>query len=333
MGVKLSKPMEDMVRGAEIHGVRVNGEVVRRGYIVAGRGNTVVALMARDICTAATAEHYGLHWLTDDGLEMRAELVYGNMSDADRATEDARINAREAAIEADNARLAEDHPMMSDMITVASATTLDIIDGSEAAEARMSARLADVLAAHPFPVAGDSELTHSTDDMPLDLEAQWRAGILADLETEDAREIAAEREEALAEVDFYPSPMEARDFDMMNADMERRDLVSELDRDPMIIHRTLTDDDIMIMTRKGILVSQAFMNMAYRIRAYNAQHRAAWKQMQEVMASMPTDPFAHADAMVVRGEMTFRQADKSKRILGQIIRPTVGPKRKPSKHR
>src|SRR5688572_29398929 len=42
MGKKLSKPMEDMVKGAEVHDVSVNGEIVRRGYIVAGRLNTIV---------------------------------------------------------------------------------------------------------------------------------------------------------------------------------------------------------------------------------------------------------------------------------------------------
>lgn len=131
---RLSKPMETMIKGATEHHVRVDGEIVRSGYIIFGSTNTIVALIDRGVCTPAMSAmegNYGFHWLTDDGLSIRASLVYDDMSDADRIAEDARISAREAAIVADSVAMSEDHPAVSDTITdvpsIAELTTRDLI--------------------------------------------------------------------------------------------------------------------------------------------------------------------------------------------------------------
>ncbi len=84
---KLSEAMENVVRDAVRRDVRVDEEDGRRGWVVSGRANTVVALITRGL---VTVREHGQYWLTDAGREVRVDLL---------------INAREAAIEADNARM------------------------------------------------------------------------------------------------------------------------------------------------------------------------------------------------------------------------------------
>ncbi len=68
--MKLSIPMETMIKEAAFHEVRQNGIVVRSGYVIAGKSNTVVALISRKLATTSDAENFGLNWLTEDGEDV-----------------------------------------------------------------------------------------------------------------------------------------------------------------------------------------------------------------------------------------------------------------------
>lgn len=355
---RLSKPMETMIKGATEHHVRVDGEIVRSGYIVFGSTNTIVALMERGVCTPAMSAmegNYGFHWLTDDGLSIRASLVYDDMSDADRIAEDARISAREAAIVADNVAMSEDHPAVSDTITdvpsIAELTTRDLLDGSEAAEARISARLADVMALYPFPMeAADF------DRMNADLEG-------ADIEGENAREIAAEREEAMEQMRADASDCDdckgdhdtivtCRIHRNVHAYSEHIDslMLSELEASKLdpdatievgqhrldaekIIERVITADDVMVRLPRGNLVSMAYLNTMRRIHADSLVRYDAWKTKQYAVIADTPNLFALIDGVLEAGKISFGYADREKRRIRNITRPKLGSKRKPSKNR
>jgi hypothetical protein len=396
---KLSKPMEDMVKGAEIHEVRVNGEVVRRGYIVAGKTNTIIALLDRGICTPAMSAmegNYSFHWLTRDGMEVWSELTgksaslaivecaaarhYANATSDDAeisfyqgtaymSSKQALMDAAEMAfpdITVDEFyalfcesyspgdladivdifranRATEDHSMPSDMITAA-----DIIDGSEAAEARMSARLADVLAANPYPaqvtvkpwlvLATDNE-DYDTHELPGDAERIWDAenaalegdSITAELEAE---RLAQETEDRAAfDAETAAQDELIRQGAEMDRRAERRDPLSEPDHDPMmLLPRVITDNDAMIWTGRTY-VSKAYLNTMRRIGGESRDSIMAWRSRQYDSRLTMVDDFHVLDMMVDEGTMPFGKADRRKRIIRNMCRPHIGAKRKPSKNR
>jgi hypothetical protein len=161
----------------------------------------------------------------------------------------------------------------------------------------MSARLADVLAANPYP----ADRPHLVNDY------------------------------ISAELDFVDA---LRTFDVENAAAERRDLESELDRDDApIIDRVITDDDLMILTWKNVFISQAYLNTMRRVAEISRDKATLWQDMRREMIRQEVDLFAGMDRSVESGLMTYGQADAWKRKIRTVCRPHIGPKRKPSKNR
>lgn len=104
--LKLSKTMEDMIKAATLHEVRgedatISGEITYHGMRVVGRSNTIVALLDRGLVTFELA---GCHWLTEDGLAVRAELTGESLEAPSFPSLGEDVTP-------------EDHPTESDMIT------------------------------------------------------------------------------------------------------------------------------------------------------------------------------------------------------------------------
>lgn len=271
---KLSKPMEDMIKGAARHDVRVNGKIVKRGFIVAGRSGTIVALMDRELVTGSDTGNYGANWLTADGIKVWEEL-----------TGKSALNTMILGPDVTSVIESEDHPTESDMIT--------------------------------DDMRGEAEKTFDVENA---------AAERADIEAEHMREIMAEREEAMDnwhDDNAVAQPRTVNDF-----------ISSELDIVDLLVS-AMTGDRLVIPTSgpHATFVTLDYLNTMSRIRADRsarlAQSAEAFQIIRDVMVNQ--DMFAYVDARMAEG-MSFRQADRSKRILRQIIRPTVFG-RKPGQRR
>lgn len=317
--LKLSKTMEDMIKAATLHQERVtddiiSGDVVIHGMRVMGRTNTIVALLDRGL---VTAEKAGCNWLTEDGLAVRAALT-GESLDAppfhelgddvtpeDHPTEsdmitgarDAWINAREAAIEADNARLAaglDDESVEPEVMEQMRADATDCDDCKGDHDAHVPCRI------HRDPIAYSKHVDALmsdvlTNELPGDAERAW---------------------------------------DAENAAMEAASVRDEYEGESVaeIINRVITADDIMIKTDRTF-VSMNYLNTMRRIHADRADRRNRWKTLQAtVIADMP-NLFELIDAVYAEGKITFKQVDRERRRIRIITRPTLGSKHKPSKSR
>jgi hypothetical protein len=346
---KLSKPMEDVVKGATVHHVQVGGEVVRCGYIVAGNVNTIVALMDRGVCTASDAANHGLNWITDDGMKVwesltgKSALLAIVECAAVRHYANATSDDAEIAYYLSPAYVASKRALLD-------AAVLAFPDLSERefndlfGESYSPGDLADIV--DNFRADRDAMLSedHPTEsdmitDVPntvvdyinTELDA---AMIVADIMAVDEQiRQGAELDERLTSDDRGRFEiMEAADFDRMNADLERADIESEYMSE--IIEEAYREGALMIMTRKNVIVSQSYMNTMRRIADVKRADHAKWAFMRDMVANaVDKDLFAELDADVAAGKMTFRNADQGKRIARKIIRPTLGSKHKPSKNR
>lgn len=289
--LKLSEPMIKMISGAEIHEVWVNGEIVRRGYMIAGRSGTIVALMDRGICTASSAEFHGMNWLTELGLVALTSLtgtevpsmddmpVYLNTTSEDHPTQsdmitdtrDAWINRREAAIEADNARMGAEWD--------------DVAAGEEHYES----------------------LNPETNELPYDAER------IFDMENAalEGADIRAEYEAEVAE--------ESRNavVDYMNAELDVAMLIAEI----------MADDRLMYYTPKGVFVSGNYVETMRRISGERAAKMLEWQATRDEIVA---GGFGHIDRLLDSGTITYGHADRMKRKIRVMARPHIGAKRKPS---
>jgi hypothetical protein len=317
---KLSGPMEDMIKGAEVHETRINGKIVRRGYMVAGRSNTIVALIDRGLITTSDAGNHGINWLTESGLVVLHDLTGVEVPGMDDMPVFLPNGFRDVPMSEDHPAdscndcesgqtcpehcthrggtnstpcprhdvASEDHPADSGMITDAPVEVRDWVH-----------------VAHSVPMeAGDF------DRMNADAER-------ADLDSENVREFAAEREEAMDDWHERNSVV-----DYINTELDAA----------MIFVEAMSDDRLMTLTSKGVFVSRAYINVMSRIAAMSADRMQLWRAHQADVIRETPNLFALLDAMHREGTITFGKADKEKRKIRNTCRPCLGVKRKPSKH-
>jgi hypothetical protein len=270
--VKLSEPMKTMIRDAARHTVRMNGKIVRRGWIIAGRVGTVVAIMDRGLATAQTAETYGQHWLTEAG-EAERNMILGSLVNPDAAADAARRDALAAEMARD---------MGSDTVA-------------------------------------DADIPEATPEQAQAALAEFRA-------RRDAERVAFDADTAAVD-----------ELIAQGADIDRR---AESGSDVTVAEASwhapmhIPADDVMIKVGRTF-VSQAYLNTMRRVRADRASLAWKWADMRQAMTYVVEnkDWYAELESMVALGAISFRGADKSRRIIRNIVRPTMGPKRKPSKRR
>ncbi len=378
---KLSVAMEDMIKGAEIHEVRVNGEIVRHGYMVAGRTNTIVALIDRGLITTSDAGNYGINWLTPAGMQVWSELTGNDLP---------VIRPGFRAIDPASGRFrGSEGPSISDSDAAAMWADRGISPRSLALAIEGGAVLipddvfaSEVIASVPVGVSlaasilhGDVSVVSSADMWILDETADTvnivAAGMAAGqmirawdaahaVNASEDHPVSGMITDARIKVrDWmymaHSVPMEAADFDRMNADAERADLEAENareiagereeamedwhDRNSVadrfdVIEEAFHTERLMIVSDKGVIVSRAYVNTMSRIAAMNRAARAQWAMMRDIVTrTTDADFWADIDAAVAAGKVSFRNADKGKRITRQIIRPTLGARIKPSKRR
>lgn len=93
-------------------------------------------------------------------------------------------------------------------------------------------------------------------------------------------------------------------------------------------------DRLMIRTARGVKVNMGYINTMSRIAEHNTARRADHADMREtVTRCYEGGTYGVIDDMVAAGEVSWQRGDKQKRIIRAIIRPTLGAKRKPSKHK
>lgn len=343
---KLSKPMEDMVKAAEIHEIRINGEIVRHGYIVAGNANTVVALMGRGVCTASDAANHGFHWITDDGMKVWAELTGNDLPvikpgfrAIDPATGQFRDSGMPASPVITDADAAE---MWADRGISARSLALAIEGGMALLPADV--RVSEVLACVPAGVAlaesilrGEVSSVSGADmwilDETVDAVNAVSAGIAIG-QIERAWD-AAMSEDHLTVSDMITDIIAIDEQIRQDVELDERLTSDVRDRDRFdIITEAFDRGRLMIMTRKNVIVSQSYIATMARIADVKRVDHAKWAFMRDMVANaVDKDLFAELDTDVAAGKMSFRNADKGKRIARKIIRPTLGCKHKPSKKR
>lgn len=427
MAKKLSVPMEDMIKGAALHSIRVDGIVIKAGLIVAGRPGTLVALIDRDLVTTSDAGNYGMNWLTDEGLKVYAELTGGTymprevpgfpvpdtmthvVTDPTVTVADVLpVQHREMEAWLREHPVSEDHPTESDMITDVERQAhaeAEVNDSKRRAveawllnyawmgtDEQKAATVACIMAQDDWQsvdwVAERFESAQSGDDtqeritgnefalsalyechegphidgcadnvLPFDDSAcepevteQMRADATdcddckGDHDTIVACRIHRDPVAYTEHIDsliLELSPMTdqyadystnelpgdaERAWDAENAAMEAASIRAEYEGE------FDDDDDVMVKTPRTF-VSMNYLNTMRRIHADRAISRDKWKDRQYGVIADRVNLFALIDSTHAAGKISFGMADREKRKIRNITRPTLGCKHKPSKSR
>lgn len=128
-----------------------------------------------------------------------------------------------------------------------------------------------------------------------------------------------------------------RAWDAENAAAERRDIESEYAAEiaEEIVSEIMTDDRLMHLTKKGVFVSQHYMNTMRRIASEREDARAEWRRYQGDVLTASGDGFKIIDDLIAAGKISFTVGDREKRRIRNTCRPSVlkGRKYKASKTR
>ncbi len=261
---KLTATMETMIKGAVFHEVRQDGIVARSGYIIAGRSNTVVALIDRGLATTSDAVNLGLNWLTEDGEDMYRGFMNILIDAVDAAT----------------------GPDLGD----------DVAD--------------DVDAINSMMVIGDMDAP-SVEPMSHDGLQAWEIDLLTNERPGDAERAIQADEDAATYAE----------------------ILAEQDTEEEWVTRLIQELDAYVLTSKHIFVSKSYISTMRRIRAERDARDVQVNAVRADMGPFVVDMFAGLDDLVASGRKTWQVADKAKRRIRAMVRPTMGPKRKPSKAR
>ncbi len=340
---KLSKPMEDVVKGATVHHVQVGGEVVRCGYIVAGNVNTIVALMDRGVCTASDAANHGLNWITDDGMKVWESLT----------GKSALLAIVECAAVRHYANATSDDAEIAYYLSPAYvASKRALLDAAVLAFPDLSEREFNDLFGESY---SPGDLADIVDNFRADRDAMLsedhptESDMITDVPNTVVDYINTELDAAMIVADIMAVDEQIR----QGAELDERltsdhicgtgsesvcgaCIVNETDdRDRFdMIEEAYHEGALMILTSKNVIVSQSYIATMSRIADVKRVDHAKWAFMRDMVANaVDKDLFAELDADVAAGKMTFRNADQGKRIARKIIRPTLGSKHKPSKNR
>lgn len=346
---KLSKPMEDMIKGAVLHEVRVDGIVVMHGLMVAGRVGTIVALIDRELITTSDAGHYGLNWLTDEGIKVYAELTGESVEAPSYPSLGDDVTP-------------EDHQAAPDMITEmdcyvcgkSADTEILFKNGTRLGlcESVMCREVADDEGMIFIDVIGGHDINERAARIHAETADDYINAREAAIEADNAR-LAAEWDDVAAGEEHYESmnpetnelPGDAeRIFDMENAALEGADIraeyeaeVAEESRHAAIVDELIAeiyaDDRPMFLTSKGSFVSGSYVNTMRRIAGESRNSILAWRSRQYESRLTMDDDFHVLDMMVDEGTISFGRADRYKRVIRATCRPRIGAKRKPSKNR